>query len=469
MAKNILFANITALGIGSFFSKLAVFLMLPLYTAVLTPAEFGTVDILLSTAALLIPLVSLGAPEAYFRFVAGGTPERAVTRLSLRFFLVGFSILLAFLPFLALFGVLRPYLPYLFLYILASVWHSFGAHRLRARGAYGMSSIQQLFCTLATVLLALLFLPVLNLGVKGYLLAILSADAVTALILQVYLRATRPVQVETSTPLARPFTRYALPLVPTALLWWALSYFDRYILLATHGESAVGIYAAAGKLPALLTFAASVFMEAWHFSAIHAPKERRSLLFSRIYGALLPCLIAFVLFLVLFARPMVKILFASDFEAAAPFVPILALAALFTALSSFLGSIYVVKLRSGAALFSAALAVLVNLVLDLLLIPSLGAFGAAIATLASSTALFFARSIHARRVMPFYQHSLPLFFSFFALTLTAILSLKHSSIAFFGALIALLPFWREICAIFRFLSQIPPKFLKKRTKNAKIP
>ena len=58
-------------------SKLLVFLMVRFYTSYLTPAEYGTADLITQTANLLIPLVSLDIADAVFRFAAdrrsGGT------------------------------------------------------------------------------------------------------------------------------------------------------------------------------------------------------------------------------------------------------------------------------------------------------------------------------------------------------------------------------------------------------------
>ena len=69
--------NTLLMSMGTFGSKLLVFLMVRFYTGYLTPAEYGTADLITQTANLLIPLVSLDIADAVFRFVAdrrsGGT------------------------------------------------------------------------------------------------------------------------------------------------------------------------------------------------------------------------------------------------------------------------------------------------------------------------------------------------------------------------------------------------------------
>ena len=463
-----LLSHVIILGLGSVVSKLTVFLMMPLYTACLTPASFGTVDILINTAVLLLPFVSLSAPEAVFRFAAGGYEEGAVLAVGKRLLLWGGFLLLGVLPILGFFEILRPYLLYLALYVIFSVIHSYAAHILRARGQYGLYTVQQVFCTLLTVSLAFLFLPVMGLGERGYLASIFLADAITALILCVYLSQEKAKNQMDASQLLRPMLRYALPLIPTATLWWVLSVCDHYILLAYRGEEAIGLYAAAGKLPALLTFAASIFLEAWHFAAIREKEENRGLLFEKIYAAFLPAMILLVLMLILGSAFLVRHLFASDFGEAALYVPLLSVASLFSALSSFLGSVYLVKLRSGASLATAFVGATVNIVLDLLWIPSQGAIGAMAATLVSYITVFLWRAVHCHRVMPFAQHIGKLTLSTVVLLVVAYLTMiGQTSVALWLILPSILPFFRELYDSGRYFLQFGKRFLHISTKKEK--
>lgn len=467
LKKGRLLSNAAFLGVGTAISKLTVFFLMPLYTAQLSPADFGTVDILVNTAVLLIPLTSLGAPEAVFRFVAGGSDERAVVAVGHKMLSVGFVLLLCLLPLLWFFDLLRPFVLYLYLYVVASVLRSYFSHILRARGRYGLHAVQQTFCTFLTVVLAILFLRELRLGVTGYLLAVLLADGITAAILGAYLRADRQAaEAERPAALHRTMLRYAIPLIPTATLWWALAVSDRYILLHFYGGAANGIYAAAGKLPALISFAANLFLEAWHFSAIREKEENRGRLFERIYCALLPLLILSVASLILLSRPLVERIFAADFADAALFVPFLAISALFSALSSFLGSVYVVKLRSGASLLTALVGVAVNLTLDLLLIPAQGAMGAVAATFFSYVVVFLWRAAHCRRVMPFGLRFGKLSLSTVLLFVTVAVTVR--GLPWLGipmALFSVMPFWREMREATALFLSYMKKILRISTKK----
>lgn len=51
--------NTGLFAISSFGSKIISFLLLPLYTAVLSTGDYGTVDLINSTVGLLVPLLTL--------------------------------------------------------------------------------------------------------------------------------------------------------------------------------------------------------------------------------------------------------------------------------------------------------------------------------------------------------------------------------------------------------------------------
>ena len=65
-----LFSNTAILAVGTFGSKLLVFLLMPLYTAWLTTSEFGAAEMITSISNFLIPLAAVGVSTGVFRFAA---------------------------------------------------------------------------------------------------------------------------------------------------------------------------------------------------------------------------------------------------------------------------------------------------------------------------------------------------------------------------------------------------------------
>lgn len=466
--KETLLARSLLLGVATGLSKAAVFLLMPLYTAYLTPAAFGAADIIAGTAVLLLPFVSFNAPEAVFRFRAGGEREKQVFSCGILMLAGGFVVLLLLMPFTAVLPVLETYRIWLFFYVLASVFRSFLAHWVRAEGNYTLYAVQQVFCTFATVALLVLFLPVLRLGTGGYLAATVLADALTAVILLFYLRAWRLFSLFAvkKEPLFA-MLRYALPLMPTAVLWWVTSVSDRYIILRFHGEEVMGLYAAAGRIPSVLTFGTAAFLEVWHYTAVRAGEGERARLFDRVYALLLPTLTALSVFLVLFARPLTGLLFAADYAPAARYVPVLTVGALFSALSAYLGSIYTVRLHSVASLLTALFGAALNVLLNVWWIPRGGAMAAALATAVSYAALFLLRVFHSRRELHFDPRFQKLSLTAALLSLLAFLSFRGPDpTLFLLGFAALVPFVDELRLGFEALRDTAGRFLRRKQEKS---
>ena len=97
-------ANTALISIGTFGSKLLVFLMVRFYTGYLTPAEYGTADLITQTANLLFPLISLGITDGVFRFAVDHTEQRRnIFSVGVYTILAGALLLVALLPLLVFF------------------------------------------------------------------------------------------------------------------------------------------------------------------------------------------------------------------------------------------------------------------------------------------------------------------------------------------------------------------------------
>ena len=88
-----LFSNTIIFSIGTFSSKILVFLLVPFYVQFLSDAEYGTVDLITQTANLLIPVVSMGIASAVLRFgLDKASDKKAVFSTGVAAILIGFAV-----------------------------------------------------------------------------------------------------------------------------------------------------------------------------------------------------------------------------------------------------------------------------------------------------------------------------------------------------------------------------------------
>ena len=178
---------------------------------------------------------------------------------------------------------------------------------------------------------------------------------------------------------------------------------DRYMVKWFLGSDANSIYAVAHKIPTILTILASVFMDAWQLSAIAESGDRQVHL--RFYSRVWDAFSSVVLFgaggIIALSPLLIRLLADEPYYEAWQYIPLLTLSMVAAAFSNFMGSVYVVTKKSSASFWTSLIGALVNIGLNLWLIPKIGIQGAAAATFASCLAVFLIRTVSARRFLPF--------------------------------------------------------------------
>ena len=138
-----LVSNTMLISLGTFGSKLLVFFMVRFYTSYLTPADYGTADLITQTANLLFPLISLGITDGVFRFAVDHTEQRRnIFSVGVYTILAGALLLVAILPLLGLFPQFDGFLWLIALYTMCSCLHALCAQFVRAEGHTALFAVQ---------------------------------------------------------------------------------------------------------------------------------------------------------------------------------------------------------------------------------------------------------------------------------------------------------------------------------------
>ena len=399
-----LLSNTAILGAGTFTSKVLVFLLMPLYTALLSTEEFGTADILMQTSNLLIPLAALGISDGLFRFTleANGDSRKQVFGNSLFIFAAGIIPLAVLIQLLRLFSIYNGYIWLVMAYICFANIHSICANYLRACDKTKVFALQGIINTVFTIILNVLFLVVFDMGVTGYVLSVAVSDLTVTLGLIIFCKLYRDVDFKLDKKLVGSMLKFSIPYIPTTLMWMITSASDRFIVTAYAGTAENGLYAAAYKLPTLISLAGGVFIEAWQFSAVKdVNKEERAAFFGGVNRNYIGIMFMGTSLLVAMSKVLTVLLLDDAYYSSWQYVSVLGIAMVFSAFSAFMGSVYFLEKRSARSLFTAAFGAVLNIALNFLLIPKQGAMGAAIATAISYMAVYVIRAIDSRKYLDF--------------------------------------------------------------------
>ena len=223
-----------------------------------------------------------------------------------------------------------------------------------------------------------------DMGLLGFIYAKTLSLFIDLLLLFIVSKAYKSFRSGINFTYGKEMMYFGIPLIPNSVMWWVSNASDRYLLAAMVGISSVGIYSVATKFPIILAQFSAVFFKSWQSSAIEQDAAKDSSDYhTKVFNSYAVILFLISSLILICIKPLMLILVADDFYIAWKYVPFLLLGAVFSALAGFLGVNYNVAKKTKKALFSTIVAAVVNIILNIILIPNYGIMGASIATLIS--------------------------------------------------------------------------------------
>lgn len=392
--------NLSIFTISNFITKLLMFLMLPLYTSILTSKEYGTIDMITTTVNLAMPILTLCITEAIIRFtIEESTNKKQILLNSLNIAFKGYILLLLISAVAWLLGMELKTLILFNIYYLVYTVSSLLTYYLKGLERIKIIGWASVIRVIALILLNCLLLLYFKLSVVGYYASLIISDMIVIIIYICNLKKYKVISnEEKDTALKKEMVKYSKNFVLNSISWWINNASDKYILLLFYDLNITGIYSVAYKIPTIIEFVQAIYSQAWQISAIKEyDKENSAEFFSNMYKIYNIIILFFVCLILIFLKVIAKILFAKEFFIAWKYVPFLLLAILFGALSGFLGSIYAANKDSKMYAKSTAVGAIANIALNFSLIPNFGAQGAAIATCISYITVWILRLVFMKK------------------------------------------------------------------------
>lgn len=379
-------------GIGTATNKLVAFLLLPIYTQYLTTHDYGIKELVGLSTDIIGTLMATAISSAFFRFYFDYQDQEkkdlvlSCSYLSLGGFGLVLVIALAFTtPVMAEYILDSPALYTYFLISFASMWfqalNGIGFNLLRAQ----MQSVRYITFTITRLIAAIglniLFVIYFRLGVLGILISTL----LTSIGIFIFLNVPQLLRVglRFSLPLVKDMVRFGFPLIWSQLGAFVVHLSDRFFIKAYSSISDAGLYSLGyrfGTLPG--SFISEPFNQVWQPRRLELYKQENSEeIFGRVFTYFL-LLLSFVgLGVAALTRDVLMLISDQKFWTAYKVVPIIVLAnTIFTFHYHFNIGLIIEKKTKYLAYINFSNGLFVVL-LNFLLIPRYGMFGAAYATL----------------------------------------------------------------------------------------
>lgn len=402
---------VVGFAVGPLGAAVLGFVSLPLSTWIFSPADIGRLALLQTVTSVCIILFGAGLDQAYLREYHQAADRVALLRRTL---LPGLYALLAAVAVVCLvtpqeaarllFGLGRSsWIIGAALIVICAFISRFLSLVLRMaeRGlAFSMSQVLPKALFICGLLVIRVWASPADFADLLWAHGI-SIAAATVIFAWNTRGSWRRPSVDNATIALSPLLRYGVPMMTAGLAQWVLQASDRLLLrhFATFGE--LGLYSVASGIASVAATVSTLFTTIWIPTAFkwatepgHAERMRAV---TRNLVAVAATLVSIAGML---SAPLVRFLPASYAPVQYIFVAC-TLPPLFYAISEVTGIGSSIERKGSQVLTASLLALFVNLVANVLLIPSFGAAGAAIGSALSFFAMLLARSEAGLRLLPF--------------------------------------------------------------------
>ena len=371
--------------------KMASFILLPVYTRFLTPADYGVLELLDLTSFVLSSLLGgrLGDALCYF-YAAESSEERRGRVASTAMFsaavmgvlgaAAGFALSAPLSSLVFATASYAPYLRLVFLNFVLVLPQEVGLAYLRARNRSTLFTIFLSLRLVVSIAFNVWFLAAWSMGVSAMLWSTVLASAVMVVgVGAVVFAATR---MSFDIALCKRMVAYALPIGVGGVALLVIHYGDRFFLQRYDSLADVGIYSLAYKLGMLLGYVQTPIMTYWTSQMYQVVRgERGQEINARVCTYLVLALSTGAVAISVFSRPALELLTTPAFSGAAKFVPWIAAAYVIRGLGDQFRNVFLMENRTGSDAATSTIGSVLCVAGYFLLIPRYKIWGAVAATL----------------------------------------------------------------------------------------
>jgi O-antigen/teichoic acid export membrane protein len=323
-------------GLGQFIPKFVSLLLVPVYTRLLSPTDYGYMDNAIAFGGFVMSLMRQGVPGAVARFYydhdEGPSLRDYVTTVA--WFLLGSSLVVGLVALVVcpwIIAALIPGLPLPFAFLailsgIAFVNSELQSRLVQAREQSGYQARLNVARASVSITLVILFVIVLRTGVIGMLAAEVVSYGLLALVATYYLRSELRGRFRGS--MLRSSLAYGWGMMPADFVGALTPLVTKGILTGVASAAATGVLGLAIRVTQPLNLLGIAFQTAYnpiYFSvrkeATATGLERLAVAARNVWTAAVGCAVAAALL----GPPLVVLVTPATFHPAAPLMPILAI------------------------------------------------------------------------------------------------------------------------------------------------
>ena len=397
--------NTAILAIGQLSSKIFTFFLLPVYTALLTPDDYGTIDALQTVISLALYFVTLQIENAVFRFVIENRTNKDdqisyVTSAGVVLLAMAGVSTIVIVVINSIYTI--PYVTLVTLALWTQSLYLFTSNLARGLGKNVDYSIASFIVTVSSLVINIVLIVGLKSGASSILVALVISNFIGFIYFLGRLRLGNFIKIGTiNRKKIVEMLRYSLPLIPNAISWWIANTSDRLIIIYFLGTAFNGIYAAANKIPTIYTTIFTVFNTAWTESVSLAinDSDRNEYIDSMLNNGFK--LFSFInMGIIVCVSISFRWLIGNQYAEAYNHIFILLVAIFINSMCSLLGGVLGGLKNTKVIGWTTVVGAIVNALINFVFIQLMGLYAASISTLVSYLFIYIFRLIAVKKIVP---------------------------------------------------------------------
>jgi O-antigen/teichoic acid export membrane protein len=405
---------------GSILHSLAGLISFPLWTRALTPSEYGTYSLLNISVFFLAAFSKSGLQHSAIRYFSefatkkraesiasfytthiAGTVVSSLILNAIFILVVSFSsamfdgveslpLLVGLVCLLALVDSLM------------SILHAFMRVEQRAKQYTGWGFVERYLGIGLSVLLLLVF----DWGLVGLIAGqlISSSFVVTVLLSRLVLNGHLNLR-SVSTTYLKDALKYGAPMIPVESSRLVLELGDRYLIQFFMGAAAVGLYSVGYNITTYIRqfvamplnrAIAPVYLDMWEKRGADETKKFLEVLLQYYLMVAIPLIFT----ISYFSEDIIRILASAKYVEVASIVPLIIAPVILYGANGIFSAGLIIHKKTKTMMYAALSSALLNVALNLLLIPTMGLKGAALATMFSYSVLILTLAHYSFKLLP---------------------------------------------------------------------
>ena len=428
-----LFNNTLILTFGTIIPKLSSLVTLPIITAELTKAQYGTYDLINILATLFLPIATLQIQAAAFRYLIemrGNENKKKEIITNIFIFIVTVSAIALLALFLILRNISNVMKILICIYFLVDTLISAARQVTRGLSFNKKYSLSAVINCIINLILILVLISWKNYSLLGLLIATIVPLLIALCYLIVSCKLYSFIDLRLiSKSVIKEMLLYSWPMVPNSLSSWVMTVSDRLVVTYFLGIEVNAIYAIANKLPSLFIMIQGTFSLAWQENASLAVNDSdNELYYNKMFDSIFSILVGVMAILIATTPILFFILIKGNYQEAYYQIPILYMGVFFASLASFLAGIYIANKETKKVGLSTTLAAICNFLIDICFINIIGLYAASISTMVSYMILFAYRMYDIQKFQTIKYNLKKIILSVMLLGFMCVICYKQSNV-----------------------------------------